>query len=161
MSMECPYCGCELRLAEDVTAAFAATSAQTTCASPRCARELWAELPSGADAAEVEVRLLRAPPPAATVRLPLGKRALAEAMATVVIAIGTVVSALIVGLRYVSWPDPGPVRTEAELMGLAAIGAVVLAAGLILDGTLRMRGGEAPAPRISLVLLALPKTYRA
>jgi len=168
MSMECPYCGCELRLADDAVVASspARVMAQTTCASPRCARELWAELPGADDAGRAdgaEVRLLRVPPAPAVDRRPLGKRALSEVIATLAIAIGATVFALVVGLRYVSWPDPGPVRTEAELMGLALLGAVALAAGLLLDWTLRLRRRrrEAPPRRVELVLLALPKGYRA
>ena len=51
-------------------------------------------------------------------------------------------------------------------MGLAAVGALVLAAGLLIDGALRLRRGQgqgsaAEAPRVELVLLALPKGYRA
>jgi len=176
--MECPYCGCELRLAtnDDVAVASALRmTVQTTCASPRCARELLAELRgagAGADGvvgagagvgagAPQEVRLLKMPPPQRAERSPLGRRALVEVVAALVIAIGATASALIVGLRYVSWPDPGPIRTEAGLMGLAALGSVVLLAGLILDGTLRRRCRALPPRRVELVLLALPKGYRA
>jgi hypothetical protein len=159
--MECPYCGCELRLVtnEDVAVASAVQkTVPTRCASPRCARELLVQLPP---AEELEVRLLKVPPVAAVERSPVEGRALVEVVAALVIAIGAMAFALIVGLRYVSWPDPGPVRTEAELMGLAALGSVVLIAGLILDGTLRRRPRTLPPRRVELVLLALPKTYRA
>jgi hypothetical protein len=163
--MECPYCGCELRLVEDaVVASIAPLLARTTCASPRCARELWAELPSATDGAGIDdaaVRLLRVPPVATVERSPLGKRAVSEVVATLVIAVSAIVFALVVGFRYVSWPDPGPVRTEAELAGFTLIGAIVFGVGLLLDGTLRLRRREAAAPRVALVLLALPKSYRA
>lgn len=166
MSMECPYCGCELRLADDAdVAARAPAMAQTTCASPRCARELWAELPSAEDVHDGAVRLLKAPPAAIAEGPPLGRRALSELVATVVIAIGATAFALVIGFGYVAWPDPGSVRTEAEVMGLTAIGAIVLAAGLLLDGALRRRRRDvtvsAEAPRVELVLHALPKGYRA
>ncbi len=159
--MECPYCGCELRLVtnDDVGVAGAlGMTVPTRCASPRCARELLVEL-SGGPAGDA--RLLEVPPPRRIHRSPLEKRAVVEVVAALVIAIGATAFALIVGLRYVSWPDPGPVRTEAELMGLAALGSVVLIAGLILDGTLRRRNQVLPPRRVDLVLLALPKTYRA
>jgi hypothetical protein len=163
--MECPYCACELRLAEDaVVASTAPLLARTTCASPRCARELWAEVPSvtaGAGIDDADVRLLKVPPVATVDRSPLGKRALSEVVAALVIAVAAIVFALVVGFRYVAWPDPGPVRTEAALAGFTLIGAIVFGVGLLLDGTLRLRRREAAAPRIELVLLALPKGYRA
>ena len=164
--MECPYCGCELRLvtSDDVAVAVASPSrmtVQTTCASPRCARELLAELPGTPHATEPEVRLSKVPPAARVERTTLGRRALVEVVAALVIAIGATAFALVIGLRYVSWPDPGPNGTEAELMGLAALGSVVLVAGLILDGTLRRRSRALPPRRVEVVLLALPKGYRA
>jgi hypothetical protein len=170
--MECPYCGCELRLATNADVAVPSalrTTVPTTCPSPRCARALLVELPgtqervgldAGGGAAEPEVRLLKVPPRRGE-RLPLGKRALVEVVAALVIAIGATAFALVIGLRYVSWPDPGPIGPEAELMGLAALGSVVLVAGLILDGTLRRRSRPLPPRHAELVLLALPKGYRA
>ena len=163
--MECPYCGCELRLVTNDDAAVAAAlrmTVQTTCASPHCARELLAELPgAGEGESELEVRLMKVPPMPTVERSPLEGRALVEVVAALVIAIGALASTLIIGLRYVSWPDPGPIRTEAELMGLAALGSVVLLAGLILDGTLRRKSRALPPRRVELVLLALPRGYRA
>jgi hypothetical protein len=158
--MECPYCGSELRLAGSIHPARGPAMATTRCASPRCARQLVAALPgTGGDG--VDVQLLKVPTAAAVDRAPLCKRELLEVMGALVIAVGATASAVVVGVRYVRWPDPGPVRTEAELVGLTLIGAVVLAVGLIIDGTLRMRR-RAPVPaRVELVLLALPKSYRA
>jgi hypothetical protein len=156
--MECPYCGSELRLAGTVDPTRGPAMATTRCASPRCARELVASLP-GTDG--FDVQLLKAPMAAEVDRARLCKRELFEVMGALLIAVAATASALVVGFRYVRWPDPGPVRTEAELVGLTVVGAIVLAVGLIIDGTLRMRR-RAPAPeQIELVLLALPKSYRA
>ncbi len=158
MAMECPYCGSELRLAEALDETRTPALAQTRCASPRCARELVAALP-GQDA--IEVQLLKVPGAASVDRPPLRKRELIELMGALLIGLGATVSALVVGFRYVSWPDPGPLRTEAQLVGLTLVGAIVLAAGLVIDGALRMRRQVPAPPRVQLVLRALPKSYRA
>ena len=156
--MECPYCGSELRLTGTVDPTHGPAMATTRCASPRCARELVASLP-GTD--RLDVQLLKVPTAAGVDRAPLCKRELFEVLGALLIAVAATASAVVVGFRYVTWPDPGPVRTEAELLGLTVVGAIVLAVGLIIDGTLRMRRRAPAAAQIELVLLALPKSYRA